>query len=353
MLKIYIKNHVKMIFRKKWIIVLMVIFPLLLIAALSSVFGDLMERNLTLEEYTIGYSLEESADFPIEYLKQTFEENKIQVKEIKNDDKEKYFKDETIIAYLDITRDGYTIYKVSGHVIETSIIENICYMFFQQYKIPTINNEDITIKTQSLDLAPLPSSIDYYGIIEIVYFTWFGFMCLTSILSSERKNRILQRVQVTSASRITIYLAKFIPSVIISFMEMLIAMLLSHLIFGVHWGNLLLSSIIILLSIIAGITFSLMVFTLCKQLLVGIAINYVAGFVMGFIGGSFQMYMFSPFTENIKILSPIYHTNRALVELSTKGSSDYVSSCVCVLLIISVVFAGITILGMRRKEVLV
>ena len=48
----------------------------------------------------------------------------------------------------------------------------------------------------------------------------------------------------------------------------------------------------------------------------------------GFYGGSFETYIYSAHPESIKLLSPIYHINRALTELSCMGRSDYVGSAV-------------------------
>lgn len=350
MLSIYIKNHLKLMLRKKWLIAVMIIFPLLLIAALSSVFGDLMDRDIVLEEITIGYDMNDNTNIPITPLEELLSENKVTLQKVDIKDKDRLLKEGNIVAFVEINEDGYTLYKTPNYEREIAVVENICYSFFQQSRVTNINQEDLHINTQELDIAPLPSAVDYYGIIEIVYFTWFGFMALTSILSSERKYNILNRIQVTSVSKWTVYLAKFIPAVTACFIEMIISIILSYLLFGVNFGNLALSLGIILLSIMASIAFSIMVFTFFKQLLIGIAIMYFSGFVMGFIGGSFQMYMFAPFSESIKNLSPIYHTNRALVELSTSGSSDYVVTSILVLSAICVVCSLIVILRMHRKE---
>lgn len=352
MLKIYIKNHLKMMFRKKWIIILMVLFPLLLIGTLSSVFGGLMNREIALQEVMVGYSIKENIDFPTTSFETVFTENSIKIEKVNSKDKEQQLHDQSIVAFIEISEDGYTIYKTSSYPTELAVIETLCYSYFWQfqYQIINVSQDDIKLEIEMLNIAVLPSAVDYYGIIEIVYFTWFGFMALTSILSSERKYRILDRIKVTAVPNWTIYLAKLIPATIVCFIEMTIAIILSYLLFGVHWGNLIISLGIVLLSINAALAFSLMVFTFCKQILMGVAIMYVSGFVMGYIGGSFQMYMFAPFNEGIKSLSPIYHTNRALVELSTSGSSQYTVSCISILILIFIVCSMITMLKMRRKE---
>lgn len=72
---------------------------------------------------------------------------------------------------------------------------------------------------------------------------------------------------------------------------------------------------------------------------------------MGFFGGSFETYMFSSISDILKHLSPIYHGNRALVELSCIGESNYVASSVWFLLVITVICSAIAILaGSIRKR---
>ena len=61
--------------------------------------------------------------------------------------------------------------------------------------------------------------------------------------------------------------------------------------------------------------------------------------------------MFSATSDTLKHLSPIYHANRALVELSCMGESDYVVSAVGYSLAITVVCSAIAIFaGSIRKR---
>ena len=52
----------------------------------------------------------------------------------------------------------------------------------------------------------------------------------------------------------------------------------------------------------------------------------------GFVGGTFETYMYSVVPETIKRLSPLYYVNRTLVETSVNGSSSMLGSCIGVLL---------------------
>ena len=61
--------------------------------------------------------------------------------------------------------------------------------------------------------------------------------------------------------------------------------------------------------------------------------------------------MFSNMPDMVKHLSPIYHGNRALVELSCMGKSNYVVSAVLISLVITVICSAIAILagGIRKR----
>ena len=94
-----------------------------------------------------------------------------------------------------------------------------------------------------------------------------------------------------------------------------------------------------------------MLFELTQSMVAATFIAFAVVWTMGFIGGSFETYMLSSHPEALKNLMPIYHENRALVELSGMGHSDYVLSS---LLYSFLLFAGCSlasiILGRVRKR---
>ena len=62
--------------------------------------------------------------------------------------------------------------------------------------------------------------------------------------------------------------------------------------------------------------------------------------------------MYSSFSESTKILSPIYHVNRSLVELSVDGKSDYILTAVLYLLAIALVSIVVgCIITVKKREV--
>ena len=127
--------------------------------------------------------------------------------------------------------------------------------------------------------------------------------------------------------------------------------LLSVALFGVHWGNPILSMIIVLFSVAAATAFGLMFYMIFDNLVVTIIGVFIAVWLAGFFGGSFETYMFSSHPMTLKLLSPIYHINRSLTELSCMGKSDYVVSAILFCSGIIIVCSFIAVLaGSLRKR---
>ena len=109
---------------------------------------------------------------------------------------------------------------------------------------------------------------------------------------------------------------------------------------------------LLILSIIAATAFEMMIYEISHSMIATIILSFGIVWWLGYIGGTFETYMFSSWSESVKLISPLYHTNRALVELSSMGHSDYILSSVVFLIAITVICSLIAILAgsVRRKE---
>lgn len=213
--------------------------------------------------------------------------------------------------------------------------------------------EDISsINIEHPYFVPAIDSTDYYGIIEVVYFGWCAIVCISGLLSSEKKNRINDKLYVSNLSVTQIYLARLIPLSITCALGVSIAAVIGMVFMGVHWGNLLLSAIVVILMIFAASAFEMMLYEITNSMLVTIIVSFAIVWIWGFFGGSFETYMFSPHSMTLKNIDPIYHGNRALVELSCMGHSDYVLSSVIYSVIMIVVCSLVAVLAgnVRRRK---
>ena len=348
-----IKNNFKLMFRNKLILICMVFGPFFVIGILSSAFEGLMKSYEPVDVFQAGYQIEKGSfwESNIETIKKAGEEAGIELSEYPEGEPEELIKSGFLSGFVKLGTEKYTVYENADNETEGAVLE---YFFSQclrestsqvmKAKIPGIADKTFEIPLQEIDYMPAVNSRDYYGIIEIVYFSFLGVICMAEVFASEKKNGIDIKFRLTSLSEFKLYIAKWLPSVLVVTAGMGAASVLSALVFGIHWGNLPVSVLIVLLLIMAGISFGLMLYAVTNNIAITVIILFSSTFFMAFIGGSFETYMYSNFSDSIKNLSPVYHVNRALVENSCMGHSSYnlssilyllavIAACTCVALL--------------------
>lgn len=159
--------------------------------------------------------------------------------------------------------------------------------------------------------------------------------------NEERKCGFKKRISLTNASPLIIMLGRIIPVTILVAIQVLIASIASTILMGVNWGpNIIISVLIIMLEIVASTSVGLAVSMVIKNQVITNVLIIVASFFMGFIGGSFQTYMYNFVSEKVSGVSPLYYLNRTLVEFATSGSSAYTMKAVlymAVLIVLSLI----------------
>lgn len=375
MLFILVKNNLKLMLRDKLSILLLIFFPILLIAILSSAFTSLLNKNHTMEPFAVGYSIEKGSTIENNFNNfiKTFKANNITLKVMKKDKAIDNIKNDTIAAYVEINDSSYKLYKKDGLSVNTIIFENsfssamnmydgskaLMSYLSEQGLASKYNSSNAVLNTnfvkfENIKADPVPSSTVYYGIVEIAYIIWFGMMVVSSVVSMERKYGVTERIGLTKANSLILFLGKLIPAVIAVSIQISIAAIVSTILMKVKWGNSpMLSATIILLEIIAVSALGILLAAIIKsQALVNVLI-VIQAFFFGFIGGSCQTYMYNFVNDNIAKLSPLYYINRTLVELSTKGNSSYTNKCILLLTAISfaAIVSGILVTIKERRAV--
>lgn len=375
MLLTLVKNNFKLMLRDKMSILFLIFLPILLIAILSSAFSQEMNKNYTIKPFTVGYSIEAGSNIEKSFSNfiKAFQENKITLFKMTKEKAIEEIKDGSVAAYVDINDDKYTIYKKDAFNINTTIFENsmgsAMYLYdgnkalmgyLVENKIPAkLNNENTEenknfVKLETLNVDPMPSSIVYYGITEIVYVIWFGMLMVSVIVNNERKYGVTNRIGLTNASSLTLFFGKLIPSVLVVSIQIGIATIASTILMDVDWGNSpLVSAGILILEIITSSALGILIALIIKSQALANVVIFLFAFFFGFVGGSFQTYMYNFVSDNLAKLSPIYYINRTLVELSTKGYSDYTDSCIILLLTISIlaIIIGVVTTAKGRKAI--
>lgn len=353
-----IKNNLKLAARNKLMIVLVILSPILVMSALSNAFNELLQNDYQMEKVTVGYSVNEDSALGmfLDKNQDTFKEKKISLTSCQEKEGIKSVKSKKLDAMF-VEGNEVKVYSLDKQSIAAEMCQYILAQFYKeagngyrQTVLKKVNADySVKIKEGSLESLKLPSAGNYYGIIEMVYFMVAGALFLTAVVQSERKNCISQRFMISPANSVKIYLSKFVPCVIMVCINTGISALAASFLFDVEWKHLPETAGIIFCAILGLTAFGIVCLYMVKNLAVSVILIFSATWVAGFIGGSFETYMFSAVPEKIKVLSPLYHINRTLVEYSTMGHSDYTAGCIIISLSLFAVFGIIGILLMKRR----
>lgn len=354
MIRYLIKNNFKLMFRNTWSIAVMLLGPILVIAVLSSAFSELMKSYEGVDEFTVGYRIQEADNSIIEATKIAGEEAGILFFEYPEGEIKDVMEKNELSGFVEFAEDKYTVYTSADNEVEGITLEYFMNKVTNEGLNASLQIKEqakIVLPVEQLKYMPAIDSVDYYGIIYIVYFCWCGMICATGVLSNEKKYGIIRRFQVSNISESQNFFGKFIPIVLTVTGGMAIATIITVLLYDIHWGNPFLSTVIVFLMIVAGTALGMMLYNISDSLVITIILQFTIVWFMGFFGGSFETYMFSSTSDLLKQLSPIYHGNRALVELSCMGESSYVASTVIYSLAITVICSIIAIFaGYVRKR---
>ena len=354
MIRYLIKNNFKLMFRNTWSVAVMLLGPILVIAVLSSAFSELMKSYEGVDEFTVGYRIQEADNSIIEATKIAGEEAGILFFEYPEGEIKDVMEKNELSGFVEFAEDKYTVYTSADYEVEGITLEYFMNKVTNEGLNASLQIKEqakIVLPVEQLKYMPAIDSVDYYGIIYIVYFCWCGMICATGVLSNEKKYGIVRRFQVSNISESQNFFGKFIPIVLTVTGGMAIATIITVLLYDIHWGNPFLSTVIVFLMIVAGTALGMMLYNISDSLVITIILQFTIIWFMGFFGGSFETYMFSSTSDLLKQLSPIYHGNRALVELSCMGESSYVASTVIYSLAITVICSIIAIFaGYVRKR---
>lgn len=364
MIRYLIKNNFKLMMRSATNILLFIVTPVILVSLLSSAFHDLMDKYDSNDHVKAGYRMDvEDTDVSARLLadsaRTAAKENGFILSEYPGADPEKTIRQDELAGFVVFEKDGkYSIYENGDRKYEakaldyliSSVDERIAQFMLDPGRRELPSEAEIAV-VHAEHMEPIAAS-DYYGIIEVIYFGWCAVVCGAGIFTAEKKNHIGKKLKVSGLSELQLFLGKFIPMLLVVSISSLLTAGITILLFGVHWGNPPVSALIIVLSAAAATAFGLMFYNITANVAVTIIAVFSAVWVAGFVGGSFETYMFSVHPQAVKNISPIYHINRALTELSGTGHSDYTANAVVCCIVILLASACVAVLAgeIRRRK---
>lgn len=348
-----IKNNLKLMFRSKWIMALMILGPIISVACLSSAFDNMMKEYECAEEFSVGYYIEEDSMFDgfMDVIKENSQEAGITFNEYADSDAEDIMRKNDCMSFVIFGKEDYTLYTLEKHEIEGMTTEYFLNSVMSAIASMGAEQEEFVIEAEQLDFIPQADAKTYYGFIYTIYFSWCVVVSLAAVITEEKKNRLERKFEMSSVSGFGFYMAKVIPAVLVSLFEIAVAMGVITYMNDLEWKNIPAGILIIFLNVLAGTSLGIFLIYLFDNLAIVIVSAFSIVWIIGFFGGSFETYMYSAWSESVKRLSPIYHSNRAIIECALTGHSDYLGSMTVYMIIISLVcLTGGLILAKIRKE---
>ncbi len=354
-LLVIIKNYLKLIFRNKVMIIVVPIATVLVVAALANAFHTLLDTNDDISDFKMGYEMSEDSKYAFveDIMMTSFEDQGVETVEFEHGDPEDLISNGSVDVYVAFEKDSYHIYGDEKKELQTRVVQYVLFNVDKRMETMFTGDSTSDVKISSLETIKTSEAENYYGIIEIVYFLSLCTVFLSFIFQTERQNSIGIRFRVGNAGTFTRYMSKFISCFVIAVLiQVILVSCVVLLLFDVTMGNPAVFFGILILTAIAFTAYGLVFFLLFKNMAVSIGLLFMTLWFAGFVGGTFETYMYSVFTESIKRLSPLYFVNRTLVETSVNGSSSYLMPCIAVLSALTVVcmLLGIFITS-RKKEV--
>ena len=360
---ILIKNNFKLILRKKWILLLIIVTPVLITAMLAGAFKDMMASYEDVKEIKVGYQMADQSIWkPAIAQMNEIENGTIHFQKYETDDIQRLLENGTCDVFVDFSKNDYTVYESEnnsskGLAVEYSLNELAQQTAYattaQKNALKAVQTEPVKLETVKLDGAFQISAKDYYGIIYAIYFSALGIITISAVFSSERKNKIGARYGIAPVVKGSFYLGKLVPRITIAIATTLISAVVSTLLYKIHWGNIFVAAMILVLFIVAISCVDVFVCYLCRNMALATGIVFAFIWSTGFVGGSFETYIYSSTPQWLKDMDPLYYVNRTLVEYSVMGHSSYMLRCIVYLSAISILFliGGFMIARKREGEV--
>ena len=365
-MKIYhaIKEYVVYTFRLPVSFFMMILFPIILLTVLSTVFTGSFSNDVTFDHMDVEYSLESGnkyIDNSFKMYMNALEKNlDISFKE-SNDPalSQKKVADKEITAYINFTGvDKIQIYKNDSENLNSSILDFLITSYFERSNlylsvlkfVPDFDFQKIEffsdnfVKERSLLTKENLSSVDYYSITMILQMALYASLAAVFAILAQKKLDILKRVGLSGISVFKFMTGTIIGNMIVSSIQLFVIYLYSVLVLKANFGNNLMATFGIYLTLLffstaAGVSLGIVT---DKESLAAVLPQIIIPF-FAILGGAYF-----PVTFSISLISPIYWANRAINSIAFGGDSIYIYISLLVNIGIGLMFYLFSILKLRK-----
>ena len=341
MLRILVKNYLRLIFRDyvSWAICILV--PIFLIFITSTALKQGFVSEVRIEEMIVGYSGE----------KPELVDEKITFSPISKEEAIKQIADGRLIGYIEEANGKMILYLPEYMNNESIYLRNKVTLMLAGITEEKIKVGEKLIHHTYLEAKTPISSKEYYGRILLTYCVWIGAVFAGRIAILERRDRAIIRIRQSQISGFTWWLARWIATFIGYSIAVFIIVLWLNMRMQMDWdeyvGKIVLLVGLMMICFTVLNTFLSFVF---KTEAAFVTVTSIVWMLNGFLGGSFQNYWYNFIPEDIQELSIIYYMNRSIIEVSTYGESRYLNKCIFLMLFIMLISSLLSIFYIRRER---
>jgi ABC-2 type transport system permease protein len=302
-------KEIKIQFKQKRVLAIMIIFPIVLMVILGTVFND-DSNGGAIEDFNVAYefigegSITKATQSMMEDLSST--EDIIFTKVENQSEAMEDIKSVKYACFIVVNEDlkEIKIYENERFNFEASIMETIMSTFVQRYntivEIVKVNPqllanlpEDIIsnkkfVSINSVEPTRTASALDYYGVTMLTLIILYSSMSGAYATKSEKLKKTMDRMVIAPINKMNIFIGSTLGTVLSTIIQMIIVFSFSKYILKVYWGEHIVAVLLIILSLII------------MSVSMGIAAGYIFkndsamdGFlnllipVMAFLGGAY------------------------------------------------------------------
>jgi len=393
-------KDLRILFRDKKALAVMLLMPALIILIIGSAFSTMFEGGNEIEKFSIGVVDRDKGVMSQIFIDRFLKENMADVFTIKvvDDSKaDKILNNEEVPSVIYIPEDftehifgnkpvSLQVKSRADEQFKVKIVQSVAGSYaqnlslahtgasaiadgLQKYNIPVgvsggdipattmlmfdlqskLSHEMLSFKEENQEKEKAVSSIQYYSAAMLVMFLLFGANQGTKLIVEERESRTLGRILTAEPGKISLITGKFLGLYIICLLQAVILIVFTRLVYGVVWGELFPGVFLITAcSVFAGAGFGMLIAALAKTPKVADGMGTVFIQMSTLIGGGMIPIFYMPdamktaakFTLNWWAFQGYYNLMMGL------GVETIFRYC-AVLLAMGIVFLGIGIMRFR------
>lgn len=372
-LNIVLKD-IKINFKEKRTLAIMILFPIVLMVILGTVFNDQSKNVGSIGNINVAYEItgngevSESFEKIIDELSKTedivftkIEENTKAMEDIKN---------LNYACYIVVNEENNEIklYENDRFNFQASFVEAIMETFVQRYNtiievakinpkmVATITENNSTMESyvsiKSIVANRTPSALDYYGVTMLTLIIMYSSMTGAFAVKGEKLKNTVGRMLISPANKMEIFAGSTLGAVFTTIIQMAIVFLFSKYVLKVYWGNNIGAILSIILSlIIMAVSWGIASGYMFKNS------NAMDGFlnllipIMCFLGGayinvsSFQNKIFIALTK----LSPVKWVNSTIFNIVYNNDFSDFGTTIAINLGLAIVFMILASLRFNKE----